>query len=83
MTLRHVETRDDLLQFLKVPVHLYRGDPAWVPPLLFERLHHLDPHRNPFFAHADVRFWVAERGGRPVGRISALSAMFVRLAQDL
>lgn len=69
--IREVSSRNDLIQFLRLPARLYRDDPAWVPPLLFERLHHLDPRRNPFFFHADVRFWMAEREGLPVGRISA------------
>lgn len=71
VTIREVSTRNDLIEFLRLPARLYRNDPAWVPPLLFERLHHLDPRRNPFFSHADVRFWIAGRDGLPVGRISA------------
>jgi GNAT superfamily N-acetyltransferase len=68
---RPVESRRDLIRFLEFPAALYRDDSAWVPPLLFERLRHLDPERNPFFAHADVEFWIAERGEQAVGRISA------------
>jgi GNAT superfamily N-acetyltransferase len=69
--MRPVASRRDLIRFLELPAVLYRDDSAWVPPLLFERLNHLDPRRNPFFAHADVQFWIAERGGQAVGRISA------------
>lgn len=54
-----------------MPRRLYADDPMWVEPLLFERLQHLDPRKNPFFAHADVAYWMARRDGRPVGRISA------------
>jgi len=56
--------------FLRVPWPLYANDPAWVPPLLLERRLQLSP-RRPFFAHARAAFWVAYRGARPVGRISA------------
>jgi GNAT superfamily N-acetyltransferase len=69
--MRPVASRRDLIRFLELPAVLYRDDSAWVPPLLFERLNHLDPKHNPFFAHADVQFWIAERGGQAVGRISA------------
>jgi len=65
-----VEGRRDLRLFVQVPWTIYADDPAWVPPLLLERLQHLSP-RNPYFAHAACRFWIAYRGGRPVGRISA------------
>ncbi len=58
------------MQFLRVPRRIYAADPNWVPPLLIERRQHLS-RRNPYFAHAEVRFWVAYRGERLVGRISA------------
>jgi GNAT superfamily N-acetyltransferase len=32
----------------------------------------LDPHRNPFWRHAEARHFLAESGGRLVGRISAI-----------
>jgi GNAT superfamily N-acetyltransferase len=69
--IRPVASRRDLVRFLGLPAMLYADDPAWVPPLLFERLRHLDPAHNPFFAHADVEFWIAERAGQAVGRISS------------
>jgi hypothetical protein len=56
--------------FLRVPWPLYADDAAWVPPLLLERRLQLWP-RRPYFAHARAAFWVAYRGPRPVGRISA------------
>lgn len=58
-------------QFIRLPYRLNRSDPAWVPPLLMERREALDARTNPFFRHAQVRFWLARRSGRPVGRISA------------
>ena len=48
-----------------------RATRNWVQPLLFERLEHLDPKKNPYFEHAEVAYWLALRGERPVGRISA------------
>ncbi|HEU4367986.1 MAG TPA: N-acetyltransferase [Methylomirabilota bacterium] len=56
--------------FLRVPWALYADDPAWVPPLLLERRLQLS-RRRPYFAHARAAFWVAYRGTRAVGRISA------------
>ncbi len=57
-------------QFIRLPWSVYAGDPAWIPPLLIERREHLSP-RNPYFAHARCRLWLAYRGSRAVGRISA------------
>jgi len=65
-----VEGRRGLRKFIRLPWSIYGDDPAWVPPLLLERREHLSK-RNPFFEHAKCKFWLAYRGERPVGRISA------------
>ncbi|MFQ5944979.1 MAG: N-acetyltransferase [Candidatus Methylomirabilales bacterium] len=65
-----MEGRRALRRFIRLPWSMYATDPAWVPPLLVERRQHLS-RRNPYFAHAHARFWLAYRGKRPVGRISA------------
>jgi GNAT superfamily N-acetyltransferase len=66
-----VRSRRFLRRFLDVPAGIFADDPNWVAPLTFERRQHLDPRFNPFFAHAEVAFWVASVGNRPVGRVSA------------
>jgi len=71
VTVRTVEGRADLRRFLKLPFDIYRDDPNWVAPLHAERIRHLDPHRNPYFRHAEAQFFLAERDGVVVGRISA------------
>jgi len=57
-------------RFINVPWSLYRNDPCWVPPLILERRWHLSA-KNPYFEHADFQAWIACRGDRVVGRISA------------
>jgi GNAT superfamily N-acetyltransferase len=57
--------------FVETWFDIYRGDPHWVPPLRFERKRFFDPKVNPYFAGADVQCFMAKRGGRPVGTISA------------
>jgi hypothetical protein len=66
-----VDGRGSLEHFLALPFRIYRDDPVWVPPLTFERLQHLDPKKNPYFASAEMACWLAWRGERCVGRISA------------
>lgn len=56
--------------FVRIPWRLYRDDPAWVPPLVFDRKAQLAP-ANPFFRHAEWQGFIARRQGEPVGRISA------------
>lgn len=42
-----------------------------VPQLRSEQLELVDPAKNPFFGHARAQLFIAHRGGRPIGRISA------------
>jgi GNAT superfamily N-acetyltransferase len=69
--IRPVSSRQDLMRFIKLPFRLYRDQPNWVPPLLYERKRHLDRKKNPFFEHAEAEYFVALRDGEVVGRISA------------
>ena len=71
VSIRPVRTRRELKRFVKVPFRLHRDHPQWVAPLIFERMEFLDREKNPYFEHAEAEFFVAERDGEPVGRISA------------
>ena len=68
---RPVRGRRDLKRFIEVPFAVNRENPQWVPPLVFERKAFLDRKKNPYFDHAEVELFLAERDGRPVGTISA------------
>jgi hypothetical protein len=68
---RPVATSAERRAFLDLPYRIYASDPNWIAPLKLERRQHLDPRRNPWFEHAEAVFFVARRGGRAVGRISA------------
>lgn len=70
LRIARVEERRDFRHFIRLPWSLYGDDPMWVPPLLFERRQHFSPN-NPYFAHAQYCSWVAYRGSRAVGRITA------------
>ncbi len=71
LEVRPVGSRRELRTFIKLPWRLYRDEPRWVAPLLMDVKKRLDRGRNPFFKHAEARYFLAYREGRPVGRISA------------
>jgi hypothetical protein len=60
-----------LRRFIRLPARLYAADAQFVPPLEMERSDALTKGRNPYFEHAEAQFFLAVRGGRDVGRISA------------
>ncbi len=66
-----VDGRRDLDRFIRLPRRLYRGQAGYVAPLTTELRRTLSPRKNPYFGHATARLWLAYRGARPVGRISA------------
>ncbi len=67
-----VAGRLDLQRFIRLPWRLYRQDPAWVPPLLFDLKKLLSPKKHPFHQHADVQYFLARLDGEVVGRIAAI-----------
>ena len=71
VTIRPVGSRRDLKRFVKVPFELHRNHPQWVPPLIFDRMQFLNRGKNPYFEHAEAEYFLAERDGVPVGRITA------------
>ncbi len=68
--IRAVTDKKALKTFIRVPWHIYRDDPNWIPPLLMERKDALSS-KHPFFQHASWQAWIAYQDGKPVGRISA------------
>jgi hypothetical protein len=71
LTIRPVETKADRRAFVNFAWEVYKDDPAWVPPLKDEVHGLITPGKNPWFEHAKAKFWIAERGGKVAGRISA------------
>ncbi|MGE5144943.1 MAG: GNAT family N-acetyltransferase, partial [Acidobacteriota bacterium] len=72
VALEPVRTGRDLERFIAFPYTLHRRDPQWVPPLRMDVRTILSPKKNPFFAHASARYFLAWRDGEIVGRIAAI-----------
>jgi len=66
-----VSGKADFKQFVDLAYRLNDSDPNWVPYIRGEMEELLTPGKNPFFDHATVQFYLARRGGKVVGRISA------------
>ncbi|MEO0030976.1 MAG: hypothetical protein RIS94_734 [Pseudomonadota bacterium] len=71
VTVTPVATKADRARFVDLAYAMNAADPNWVPPLRMEALELVTPGKNPFFEHADVQLFLAHRGGKLVGRISA------------
>jgi len=63
--------RAGIRRFFNVGLRLYRDDPHWVAPPLYDAQRAFSD-ANPWFAHAEMQLWVAERRGQDLGRIAAI-----------
>ena len=72
VTVRPVRTARDERTFIRFPWTVYRGSPCWVPPLLLDRRKLMNRTTNPFYRHAEMELYLAERDGKVVGRIGAV-----------
>lgn len=68
---RQTGSARELEEFIRLPWSIYRNDPNWVPPLVAEQRKMLDSTRNPFFQHARAAYFLAQKDGQNIGRISA------------
>lgn len=68
---RTVSGGRELREFIDLPFRLHANHPLWVPPLKLERRIFLNRKMNAFFTHGEADYFLARRGGRVVGRISA------------
>ncbi len=66
-----VGSRADLRAFIELPYRLHANGTPWVPQLRLERRLFLSPRFNAFFKHGEAELFLARRGDRVVGRISA------------
>jgi hypothetical protein len=71
ITVVPVHSPAELKRFIRLPARILAQDPNFIPALELERLDALQPGKNPWFEHAEAQFFLAVRGGRDVGRISA------------
>lgn len=63
----------DTLPFIKAQWSFYANDPRWVAPLIMDRKKLLNQKVNPFYTHAELQMFLAERNGTVVGRIAAIT----------
>ena len=72
VTIREVQTRKDRKRFICFQNQLYRDTPQYIPTLLSDELANLNPKKNPAFEYCEMRFFLAEREGKTVGRIGGI-----------
>jgi len=70
--IKKVLTRRDLKKFVNFPERLYKDNPYYVPPLVFDQMDTLDQKKGAAQEFCDSELWMAYRDGEPVGRVAAI-----------
>jgi ribosomal protein S18 acetylase RimI-like enzyme len=66
-----IKNKKDLLKFIKFPLQLYKDDAFYSPQLIKDLKFHFG-HKNPFFKHAEVKFYIAIKDEKIAGRITSI-----------
>ncbi|MBR4809891.1 MAG: N-acetyltransferase [Bacteroidales bacterium] len=72
LEIRQVKTRCELRRFVNFPETLYKDNPYYVPPLVFDQMDTLDQKKGAAQEFCDSELWMAYKDGKPVGRIAAI-----------
>ena len=72
VTVTEVRTRRERKRFIQFQNKLYKGVPQYVPTLLVDEMANLSPRKNPAYEYCQMRFFLAEREGKLVGRIGGI-----------
>jgi len=74
ITVKKVEDKKALNQFIDFPYALYKNDEKYVPELRLMTKETLNKKKNPFFKHGEADYFIAtNEAGKVVGRIAAIT----------
>jgi hypothetical protein len=71
MEIIQVSDKKTISAFHKLPLHIYKKDKNWVPPLQMMIEDIFDPQKNAGFIDGDARRWLIKDGKQFLGRIAA------------
>lgn len=72
IVIKEVKTRKDLRTFAGFNEKMYRDVPQAMLDLISDEMANFNPKKNPAFAYAESRQWLAYKDGECVGRIGAI-----------
>lgn len=67
-----VKTQDELNQFVKFPMDLYKNNPFFVPSFINDEKNIWNPDENPALNYSEAKKFLAKKDGKTVGRIAVI-----------
>lgn len=65
-------TRGEIRKFVKFGIDIYKDNPCFVPPIVFDEIDTFMPDKNPAFEFCDAQLFMARVDGKPVGKIAVI-----------
>lgn len=72
ITIKEAKSKKEMKDFVTFPFELYKDNPYWIPPLINDELEGFDKDKNPAFANADAKFYLAYKDGKLAGKVAAI-----------
>ncbi len=72
IVIKEVKSKRDLYRFVKFGIDLYKDNPYFCPPILFDEMNTFNPKGNPALEVCEHIIYMAYRDGKIVGRIVGL-----------
>ena len=72
VTVKEVQSKNELRQFVKFPLRLYKDCPYYVPSIYIDEMSTLDPEKNPMAKYSKFARFLALKDGKVVGRVAAI-----------
>ena len=69
---REVKSPDDLRNFIRFPMELYKYNKNYVPPLINDEKNVWNPKENPALNYSEAKQFLAFKDGQVVGRVAAI-----------
>ena len=70
--IKEVRTRRELRRFVNFPELLYKDNPYYVPPLVFDQMDTLDQKKGAAQEFCDSKLYLAYKDGKLAGRVAAI-----------
>ena len=72
IVIKQLDKKRQLGKFVKFGIDLYKGNPYFCPPLIFDEKNTFKPIKNPALEVCDYVLYMAYKDGRPAGRIAGI-----------
>ena len=72
INIKQVASEKDLMDFIKFPMDLYKGNPNYVPSLINEEKNIWNANENPALKYSVAKQFLAYKNDKIVGRIAVM-----------